>query len=368
MLHRASFQVAESILHGALNIGYKLSVSRNFRPTVGVDRVKIQFLDDQRLSLAWLTPDEIPQKPIGPSNNVPSHLHLRILDSRSGQQTASYEWPCSSTGVNLAYTAAGQWLVSSDQTVTLYSSSFDKVRVLPDIRTERFPTFISPSGRTFLSHVSDSHGAWSAQLRDSATFDVLDSWTDARVAKAHFTYSDHFILAQITDPRTLYLRKGGGDWNPYSISVRDSQPPGTIGYGLVNEDTIAGFAGPTLALETAEGTELFNSTLPGAGLYLPSWSMAATSTQGERFAVILDRSRGLSNPNLDLYPLQSQDRVVVYSISKRSAIFSIKLKGISPWPTQTHEVWNVIALSPDGQLLGIVSDEGVRVYVLPPAM
>jgi hypothetical protein len=35
---------------------------------------------------------------------------------------------------------------------------------------------------------------------------------------------------------------------------------------------------------------------------------------------------------------------------------------------QTHPVWNVIALSPDGLQLGIVSDEGVRVYVLPSAV
>src|SRR5271154_5952186 len=132
-------------------VGYRLSGSMSFHPTVGGDRAKIQFLDDQRLALAWLTPDEIPQKPVGPGNNVPSHLHLAILNSRSGQPIASHEWACSSTEVNLAYTAAGQWLLSSDQTVTLYSSSFDKVRDLPDIRTERSRTFISPSGRTFLS-------------------------------------------------------------------------------------------------------------------------------------------------------------------------------------------------------------------------
>src|SRR5580692_1199121 len=349
-------------------VGYRTSASINFHPTVGGDTVKIQFLDDQRLALAWLTPDETPQKPIGPENSFPSHLHLTILNSRSGQRTANHEWPCSSTGVNLAYTAAGQWLLSSDQTVTLYSSSFGKVRDSPDIRTEQSRTFISPSGRTFLSYAPNSHGAWSAQLRDSATFEVLDSWNDPRVARAQFTYSDHFILAQIPNSRTLYLRKVGVNWNPYSISVPDYQPPGEIGYGFVNEGTIAGFAGNSLALETVEGTELFNSTLPERGLYLPSWKMTATSTHGDRFVVILDRSRGLNNSNLDLHPLQSQDRVVVYGISKRTVIFSIKIKGISPWPTQTLEVWNVIALSPDGRLLGIVSDEGVRVYVLPPAV
>lgn len=209
-------------------VGYNPPVFTNDRPRVGGDRVKIQFLDDQRLALAWLTFDEIRQMPIRLGTNVASHLHLTILDSRSGQRIASHEWPCSSIGVNLAYTAAGQWLMSSDQTVTLYSSSFDKVRDLPDTRTEWSRTFVSPSGRTFLSDVSNSHGVWSMQLRDSATFYVLDSWNDAdvRVAKARFTYSDHYILAEIANPRTLYLRKVGGDWNPYSIPVPDSQPSG----------------------------------------------------------------------------------------------------------------------------------------------
>jgi hypothetical protein len=348
-------------------VGYRLSTSTYFRPTVGGDRVKIQFLDSGKLALAWLTPDEVAAKPIGIGDGVPSHLHLAILNDRTGQRTASHEWPCSSRGVNLAYTASGNWLLSSDQTITLYSSSFDKVRDLQSVGTERFHTFVSPSGRTFLSHVSNSHGTLSGQLRDSETFEVLDSWNDARIERAHLNYSDHFVLAQVyqNPPKfQFYLRKVGGDWNPYSISVPDNQPPGEMGYGFVTDDAVAVFAGPKMAVKTVEGSELFDATLPEDDLYLPSWSVAATSTRGERFAVILDRSRGLRNDILDLYPYQSEDRIVVYSVSGRSAIYSVKVKGISPW--QTHAPWNVIALSPDGQLLGIVSDGGVGVYLLPP--
>jgi hypothetical protein len=350
-------------------VGYNLSTSTSFRPTVGADRVKIQFLDDQRLALAWLTLDEIGEGPIGHRNDVPTHLHLTILDAHTGQQIGHHVWPCSSKAVNLAYTASGQWLVSSDKTVTLYSASFDEVRHLDDVVTEPSKIFVSPSGRSFLSRTLDSHGERSSQLRDSTTLEVLDSWNDALVAKAHLAYSDHFVLAYLfNSPQSqqLYLRKLGRDWKPYSISVPDNQPPGQMGYGFLNDDTIAGFAGPKMAVETVERVELFIATLPEDSLYVPSWSVAATSTRGERFAVILDRSRGLRSDFFDLYPLQSEDRVVVYSISKRSAIFSLKVKGISPWLYQTHAPWNVIALSPDGHLLGIVSDEGVGVYLLPP--
>ncbi len=350
-------------------VGYSLSVFRNFRPMVGGDRVKIQFLDNRRLALAWLTPVETQEKTIGPATDVLSHLHVSILDANTGQQVLNHEWPCSSVGVNLAHTASGQWLLSSDQTVTLYSRSFDKVRDLHNVGTQRSHTFISPSGRTFLSHVTDKSGAWSGQLRDAATFEVLDSWDDPLFAKAYIAYSDYFILAQITKPGTpqrMYIRKIGGDWNPYSASVLDSQPAGRSSYGFVNDDTVAGFPGHALVLETVGGTELFSLIASEAGLYLPSWSAAATSTRGERFAVILDRLRGLRNENLDMYPFQSEDRVIVYSIPQRGAVFSVKVKGISPWPALTsHLAFNAIALSPDGKLLAIVSDEGVRVYVLP---
>jgi hypothetical protein len=84
--------------------------------------------------------------------------------------------------------------------------------------------------------------------------------------------------------------------------------------------------------------------------------------------VILDRFRGLRSDGLDVYPFLSEDRAVVYSIPQPRVIFSVRVKGRSPWPflAPNHPIWNKSALSPDGQLLGIVSDEGVRVYGLPP--
>jgi hypothetical protein len=349
----------------AKQIGYSMSDFKNFRPTVGGDTVKIQFLDSNRVAFFWLTPDVPPKKVVGPVTAVPSRLHVSIFDT--GQRRSYHEWACSSVGVNIAYTASGQWLLSSGHSVTLYSPSFDKVRDLQNIRTQMFHTLISPSGRTFLAFTSDS-----TQLRDSATFEVLDSWKDALVAKAQFAYSDRYILAQITEPRTpqhLYLRELNGSWTSFAVSDQDSKPARGTTYGFVNQDALVGFPAHELVLETVGGTELFRSTVPEADLYMASWSTSATSIKGERFAVVLDRLRGLRNEYLDMYPFQSEDRVIVYGIRQRAAIFSVKIKGLSPWPRPTFEpsrpVFNRIALSPDGRMLGIVSDEGVRVYALP---
>ncbi|MFZ0523036.1 MAG: hypothetical protein WAN14_04030 [Candidatus Acidiferrales bacterium] len=354
----------------AKQVGYSLLMFKNFLPTVGGDRVRIQFLDGQRLALAWLTPDKVSPKLIGVMTHVPSHLHLAILDAQTGQKLVYHDWECSSVGVNIAYTASGQWLLASDQSVTLYSPSFDKVRDLRNARTQMFHTFISPSGRTFLVHTKDSGGARSTQLRDSTTFEVLDSWNDALVADAQLAYSDHFVLARITEPRApqhLYLREPRGSWKAFAVAEQDSKPARGTTYGFVNQDALVGFAGQELVLETVGGTELFRSTVPEPGLYMGSWSSSATSMKGERFAVILDRLRGLRIEMLDMYPFQSEDRIIVYGIPQRGAIFSVKVKGLSPWRIGTsRSVWNRIALSPEGQMLGIVSDEGVRVYALPP--
>ena len=175
-------------------IGYSLSDFKNFRATVGGDRVKIQFLDGQRLALAWLTSDEVIEKTTGAFANVPSHLHIAILDSQSGQSIAHHEWACSSLGVNIAYTATGEWLLSSDNSVTLYSRSFDKLRDLQNVRPQRFHTFVSPSGRTFwysqATQMAD--GLHNSEIPPPLRFWIL--WKDALVAKAHFAYSDRYIL------------------------------------------------------------------------------------------------------------------------------------------------------------------------------
>src|ERR1700683_599008 len=57
-------------------VAYSLPTYGHAHRMIGRHRVKIQFLDDQRLALAWQTSDESGEKPIGPAMDVPSHLRL----------------------------------------------------------------------------------------------------------------------------------------------------------------------------------------------------------------------------------------------------------------------------------------------------
>lgn len=346
-------------------VGYNEVLSNAFRyhPRIGGDLVKIQFLDPERLALAWLTPDDGVKKPVTRPIDLPSHLHLSILDAKNGQQVSYHEWACSSLGANLAYTASGQWLLSSGESVALFSSSFEKIRGLEHVKTQH-GNFVSPSGRTLLLSVSISPNAQSPQLRDSATFRVMDSWDDSRFAEGYFKYSDRFILAETGKPPQLFIREVGKSWNPFSSEVDNSHPVTVRSYEFLNNDTVVKLLGHELVVETIGGTELSRQTVPEAGLFFYSWSTSAISASGERFAVILGRMRGLRSEPLDMYPFPSDDRVMVYSLIQRSSIFGLKVRGISPW--YPNATWNRIALSPDGLLLGIVSNEGVRVYAVPP--
>ena len=95
-----------------------------------------------------------------------------------------------------------------------------------------------------------------------------------------------------------------------------------------------------------------------------SFGSKATSAGGERFAIIEAKMRGVTNEVLDMYAFPSEDRVVVYSLHERTAIYACKVKGTSPWPPWI-EHRNRLALSPDGALLAVLDDGILEVYQLP---
>jgi hypothetical protein len=325
---------------------------------VGADIVKIQFLDSSRVALAWLVTDQVVKKPELYKNrsNAPSHLHLCVLDAKTGQEISSHEWPSFSQGVNLAYTASGQWLIFSGDTVTLYSPSFGKVRELQQVKPGALQSgFTSPSGHTFLVRATDSHGAWSDQLLDATTFEVRDSWNDSQLTEASYWYSDRFIVAHTFKPKQWLVRSVGKGWTPFMSQENETQSERRRIYGFLNDELLVRLSGQQIAVCPVGGLPLFTQAAPEAQLLF----YQLIPSQGDRFAMMLDRMRGLRSEPLDMYPFPAADRVVAYSIPDQRPIFSVKVKGSFPWPSLSwypKPIWNSIALSPDGQLLGIVSN------------
>jgi hypothetical protein len=128
---------------------------------------------------------------------------------------------------------------------------------------------------------------------------------------------------------------------------------------FVSNDVLAIGRGVT-TVATVSGDVQFQITVQKEHYLL----LPVTSAGEQRFAVIEGRLRGLRSEPLDMYPFGSNDRALVYSIKDRRAIFSLKLKGTSPWtPWNIHE--HFLAVSPDGTSLAIFSDSLLTVYPLP---
>ncbi len=222
----------------------------------------------------------------------------------------------------------------------------------------------SPSRRTLLVSILSEHGR-QIELLDVETLAILSSWSQERVASATFagiaSISDHWQAGYCGEPTELCVRRFDEPWQLFRPSGFDTQMSKReqIPVSFVSDQTLA-IGRKTTAIATVDGTVLFQITPPDKHILLPP----VTSSGGARFALIEDRFRGLRSEPLDMYPFTANDRASVYSIKDRRVVFSIKLKGTSPWtPWDIHD--NLLALSPDGASLAVVSDGVLKLYRLP---
>ncbi|MHB8485708.1 MAG: hypothetical protein ACYDCM_08260 [Candidatus Acidiferrales bacterium] len=114
-----------------------------------------------------------------------------------------------------------------------------------------------------------------------------------------------------------------------------------------------------MVIRAADGNISFTDILPKRHLFGPM----KTARDSGVFAVEIRRLRGATIPTLDMYAFPAADQIAVYSLNEKKRIFTIKVKGSSPWPPWTFVVTRY-ALSPDGSLLAVLSNDSVKVYNL----
>jgi hypothetical protein len=163
------------------------------------------------------------------------------------------------------------------------------------------------------------------------------------------------------EPREICLRRSSQEeWRPLRSEGLDTRmakgwnvPARFLSDELLaieqKDTTVASVRGEVLFQVESPKDHFLFAPIPSAG--------------GERFAAVEYQFRGLRSEPLDMYPFQTDDRVLVYSIKDRRAIFSLKLNGTSPWtPWNTHV--NSVALPPNGTSLAVLSDTLLTVYGL----
>ncbi len=325
----------------------------------------VDFIDSGHLAIAWLTLDDA-----APAAG-PAHLHALVLDASTGQKLGVQAWPTPSKAVRFLVARDGKFLTCTGNILRLFSSSLELVREqnLADRQGCRSPREygwgISPSRRSLLFDRFLGPGqGWEYTLLDAETFSVIANWTEKQFI---LRISDHWRFAYCRPEARACIRRIDEPWQTFNPSVADNRTDDWLHSArfvddwlhsarFVNDETLV-MGRKRMWVITIGGTPLFQVELPKDR----SFGNAVASSGGQRFAVLENRKRG--SEALDMYSY-SNDRAVVYSIPDRRAIYSVKVKGDSPWlPWKEH--FNQLALSPDGTLLAVITDATLRVYRLP---
>jgi hypothetical protein len=329
----------------------------------------VNFVDNDHVAIAWVTPDTTTEnRRNAPKVSEPARLHVVILDAKTGLKQSQKDWSTPYYPVpHLFGLPDGRVLICSDNSLRLLSVSLDIVREqeLPNHGTcVSLGHQLSPSKNTLLLSIRAEHSRH-LELLNVQTFAALSDWTEEQgrgaISNETAAFSDHWLVGYCGVPADLCLRRIGEDWHPIRITGLDTRMDKRqrIPVSFVSDDVLAIGRGVT-TVATVSGDVLFQITLPKGHYLLPP----VTSAGEQRFAIIEGRLRGLRSEPLDMYPFGSNDRVLVYSIKDRRAIFSLKLKGTSPWtPWNVHE--HFLAVSPDGTSLAMFSDSLLAVYTLP---
>jgi hypothetical protein len=230
--------------------------------------------------------------------------------------------------------------------------------VLPDSGS-CLSLIISPSKRTVLIQSSARGHEWTIlNVENFAISKMVGEMASGR----GLAISDHWVFGQCSDTSKYCIRQTEQSWQPFHSIGLDDQlktPIRTIAL-FVNDQTVLLTSGNQMAAVNVDGKVMFEAKLPKERSFSPPMS----SIGGGRFAVIENRQRGLRIEFLDMYPFPANDRIAVYSVDEGRKIFEVSVKGTSPWaPGMGHA--NHAAISSDGKLLAVISDETLRMFQLP---
>jgi hypothetical protein len=347
--------------------GYERFPRKSVRPLGLV----VNFVDNEHLAIAWLTPDTATEnKRNAPKVGEPARLHAVILDAKTGLKQSQKDWSTPYYPVpQLFGLPDGRVLICSDNSLRLLSASLDSVREreLPNHATcVNSSPQLSPSKHTLLVSIHAEHSRH-LELLNVGDLTTISTWTEKRnpagaVPSGTIAISDDSLVGYCGDPHEICLRRFNEErWHPLRVNgIGTQMSKGQRLPALFVSNDVLVIGSKVTTMVTVRG-ELLSEVKLREGHYLLK---PQPSAAGEVFAVMEERSRGLRSVPLDMYPFGADDRALVYSVKDRRAIFSLKLQGTSPWtPWNTHE--HFLAVSPDGTSLAMLSDSLLTVYTLP---
>jgi hypothetical protein len=192
-----SFLIAALILYGARALGQQTGVTRGEshllwktdlrelgyqqfpHSSVKWMRVVVDFTDDNHLVVGWIRPDELSETK-GSAFAVPAHLHVVILDAKTGQKLNRKDWSTPRSRFPALFGIPdNQIVVCTDNSLRLLSQDLNvvKERELPNSATcQRSSYRVSPSRLTLLTwSIDQRRTSWG--LLNVNTLAIISTWT-----------------------------------------------------------------------------------------------------------------------------------------------------------------------------------------------
>ncbi len=291
-----------------------------------------------------------------PQPSDPYHLTAVFFDALAGKQLSGMRWatePHPSEGIYPA--GDGRFLLRTADALDLYSPTQQHefhfpLSVVANVKHQDWYQQMSPDGKTLLlGHTVDSQETF-ALLR-TTDLNVIDQWKGPYYGVS--IYDQNF--AWIANNKQLVIRTPeAGRRVIYSAPSFFCSTPWFVSQEVVAVEEPNG-ACRRLELVDLEGKQVLSEEFEGEQLAIATRRAIKSSSQGEFFAVATEKVHGSSFNTLEHL---TRLRLRVYNLKMHAWVLT---QDSASLPKLSYD----FALSPDGQLLAILSDTTVSVYRVP---
>jgi hypothetical protein len=359
-------------------------------PLLGIDRVC--FLSNDTLAITFVTrvaPIALP-RPDQPDESLPYRLNALFVNTKTGSIISTRDWPTASTRSRILPTTGGSFVVLTPDELSLYSPTFDLLKQLRlplerDALKDDWDANPSPGGRYLVlnyvrktdlkpppaptkDHAKPKKNLTLAEIDALVPKeDVQVAWIDLETLSIikNWVINDSMDFPQfISDAGVAFswTKTGNpdGPWSPFCNDFFCN-----VGWKRVISDNAVvseGFVEHTgdrrwISLVNMQGKSVFRDVLgPKEILRFP---VASPAADGASFAVAVLKGKGGSE-FFDIGPHYALNRIAVFDVPNLRWSYTLDARkqgitGISG-----------LALSPDGSLLGLITQDGnLEAYRIP---
>jgi hypothetical protein len=346
------------------SLGYLTPVAERDIRSLGFLDASVAFLDDETLAVSFLVANEHP----GPSKRdapmgSPVLFHTALLNALNGQLYKQRSWGNAGNWQVFLPLRNSRFFVQDGDQIAVYSKDLEEITTARiHLTGDLYPRFaVSPSGETLFSF-SDSYDRKNGWL---TRIDIIDA---GHLTSKPWTFTVGHRFETVSDARVIFALalQPSAPLHLFVQRIDQPAPSETRELFAPQQDTAKAIAGSGCDSATFVSDSVLAISGNCAHLFLvrageitqeisaPAYRFGSdfrASRRGNRFA--FSRSQSISNTDR-IFNLE----VCVYDIERKRIIFTVPVN-----PLPQHKLG--FALSPDGSLVALQSDNLLRVWSLP---